>query len=513
MTTLEDGSRVENQRETAIDILCSRELSKLVELVFWSPEPDVFEVRSVDGWVRFRRETSGFTATYSIDRIVGRNPIGEQDPTRFSPLENEQENLHPGRRQNSYPYAYEHIAQVFDHRCAPDLCVLHTSSHRPEAHRGEHGSLDVIQARAPFIISGAGVKHAGMLERHCRLVDVAPTILSLLGIEPTIGIGPVGLPRDDAHLSRQDGDVISGLVDRRSEPPKRVIAFLMDGANPNMVYDMAAKGEASTIAGLIERGTAFKHGAFASYPSVTLPNHTTILTGCHPGHHGVLHNAWYDRKLGKQVVTESSTTWQESMQWLAPGIQTVHEALISARPDAVTLSVNEPSDRGATFSTFDLFRSGRARELGQLADTTPARTTIEFAESSDDYKWGTTVDSSSVRQLCALLEADFAGGPYRDPSFVWVNTALTDATSHECGPNSDMARAAVRDTDARISDMLTVVDRTLGSDDTTVIVLADHGMELNDPDVTGDWGEALSGAGIAFRDEASGFLYFDVGNA
>jgi hypothetical protein len=35
-------------------------------------------------------------------------------------------------------------------------------------------------------------------------------------------------------------------------------------------------------------------------------------------------------------------------------------------------------------------------------------------------------------------------------------------------------------------------------------------MELNDPDITGDWGGALERAGIPFRDEASGFLYFGV---
>jgi hypothetical protein len=37
--------------------------------------------------------------------------------------------------------------------------------------------------------------------------------------------------------------------------------------------------------------------------------------------------------------------------------------------------------------------------------------------------------------------------------------------------------------------------------------LADHGMEHNAEDVTGDWGDALSAAGLSCRDEASGFLY------
>ena len=56
------------------------------------------------------------------------------------------------------------------------------------------------------------------------------------------------------------------------------------------------------------------HGAMASLPSVTLANHTTILTGAHPGHHGVLHNAWFDRSTGEQIITNSPATWPWAMR-------------------------------------------------------------------------------------------------------------------------------------------------------------------------------------------------------
>ena len=45
-------------------------------------------------------------------------------------------------------------------------------------------------------------------------------------------------------------------------------------------------GGAPNVARLIAMGTAFAHGAIASLPTVTLANHTAILTGRHPGHHG-----------------------------------------------------------------------------------------------------------------------------------------------------------------------------------------------------------------------------------
>jgi len=234
-----------------------------------------------------------------------------------------------------------------------------------------------------------------------------------------------------------------------------------------------------------------------------------LLTGCHPGHHGVLHNAWYDRGLARRVVTESPETWQEAMQWLRPGIQTIHEALRASDPGACTLSVNEPADRGAGYSTFELFRTGRSRELAAAAPKPAPHVSEHFAESSEAYRWGSMVDSSAVTQAKSLLGGRFAGQDFGPPRFLWVNTSLTDASSHEAGPHSEMARAAVRDTDARIGDVLDAADRALGIENITVFVLADHGMEQNDPENTAEWGPALESAGISFMDEG-GFLYFDT---
>ncbi len=47
-------------------------------------------------------------------------------------------------------------------------------------------------------------------------------------------------------------------------------------------------------------------------------------------------------------------------------------------------------------------------------------------------------------------------------------------------------------------------------DDTAFVLVADHGMEENDPDVNGDWDVLLAESGLRFRDEAYGFLYLGV---
>ena len=115
-----------------------------------------------------------------------------------------------------------------------------------------------------------------------------------------------------------------------------VVGILWDGTNANVLYDMVAAGEAPNVARLLAMGTGLGHGALASLPSVTLANHTTILTGAHPGHHGILHNAWYDRASGEQVVTNSPATWPWSMQTLSPEVETLHQALHRALVEHVS---------------------------------------------------------------------------------------------------------------------------------------------------------------------------------
>ena len=86
---------------------------------------------------------------------------------------------------------------------------------------------------------------------------------------------------------------------------------------------MAAAGEAPNVARLLGMGTAYTHGAMAGLPTVTLANHTSILTGRLPGHHGILNNAWYDRRSGRQIITNSSATWPTAMETLTPGVGTI----------------------------------------------------------------------------------------------------------------------------------------------------------------------------------------------
>jgi len=487
-------------------------LESIVDLVI-TADDEAYEARAVDGRVRFTRADDGDGWTFTEALVEGRNPLGDQATDRFVGLDAEQASPWPDRTANAYPHAYEMVAQIFDHPAAPDVITLHTPAHNWEDHggaRGEHGSMSAVQARAPFILAGAGVKPLGLLPRSCRLVDVAPTVLALMGGAPhPEGVGLNGRPMEGALLRRQDGAVLEDLIDHAAAPPEFVMGFLFDGCNPNVLYDAVAAGEAPNVARLLAMGVGFEHGAFSSMPTVTLANHTAILTGAHPGHHGILNNAWYDRRIGEQVITNSPATWPWSMTTLSPEVETMYQAVKRTWPEAVTLAANEPCDTGADVGTFTGMRAGVMPDKPPRAEDLPF-STERFVRPEKKYGTASRVDHIGMELTLGVWGHGYQGVQYPLPKFSWVNFSLTDAAFHLGGPWSEVARASIHDTDARLGQVLDAVARRGVFDRTAFFLVADHGMEESNPAVTGDWSEALRDTGVPYRDEAYMWIYTGV---
>jgi hypothetical protein len=500
--------------QRALDVLLSSELEPIVELVVRRAGDHTYEALAVDGRSVFRRRDEGTGWAFDVLEVDGRDPLGSQDVSCFAGSAAELAAQFPRRDANSYPFAHEQVAQVFDCDHAPDLVVLHTAAHHwadQGGHIGEHGSMDVVQARAPFVLGGKGVRRLGRQDRAVRLTDVAPTLAALLGLPEVGGVGLNGTWRDDARLARQDGDAMVDVLDL-TDPPDHVFAFLLDGVNANVLHDAIDAGDVPNLARIADMGMTFGHGAFSSLPTVTLANHTTALTGCHPGHHGILHNAWWDRAGQHQIITNDASQWAVSMQHLRPGIETLHEAIRRVDPAAFTVSINEPCDRGAVYSTFELMRNGVRMGFPKTPEGLP-HTTERFVRPFKDYGWYSQIDHHGLEQALGVLGGVYLGTDHPAlPRFCWMNITVTDSAFHDGGPHSEVALGSLVDTDGRVGEILGLLERRGVLDRCAFALLADHGMEESDPRVTGDWDAALAAAGIDFRDEAYGFVYLEPGS-
>jgi hypothetical protein len=465
----------------AVTVLTSHHLDEVVDLVAYASGDSIIAANGA-GSSRF-----GLGAPDGVIAVSGRDPLANDDPLAFTPLAAEP--VAPSAAGNAYPFGRERLASLFADPRAPDVVVVHSAGHYwPErgGHLGEHGSLDAVQSRAPLLLSGAGVTGRGVVDDVARVVDVGPTLAWLAGASMR---GAAGRP----------------LTAYAQPGARHVVGLLWDGCNANSLVALALEGTLPNVARLLDRGCALRGGAVAEFPSVTLTNHTSALTGAGPGRHGILNNAFYDRALGRAAVPNDPATWHTACDWLRPGVATLWEALPAT---ARTACVNEPIDRGAGYSTFGLVRArgladgarGLGSELPSPLDDPHA--TRSWVVADPDYAWSTSVDSLGLAQVLGLWS-----DPASRPDVMWWNTTLTDTGHHAGGPHSDVAVASMVDSDRRLGAFLALLDRLGLAEDVAFLLTSDHGSEAASPGCRGDWDEALREAGIAFRDEAYGFVY------
>src|ERR1700759_2951247 len=77
-------------------------------------------------------------------------------------------------------------------------------------------------------------------------------------------------------------------------------------------------------------------------PTVTWPNHTTLVTGDYPARHGVLGNNYYDRASGKKVVLISDPVFDKDEIVKVP---TIYDAAKAA--GLKTAAIRWPASRNA----------------------------------------------------------------------------------------------------------------------------------------------------------------------
>jgi hypothetical protein len=106
--------------EAVIGALLDPALEPIVDMVV-TRDGSGYEVRALDGAVRFRRDPDDAGPHYTEVQVEGRNPVGDTATGRFPTLAAERATPWPTRTQQSYPYAHDQIAQLFDHPAAPDI--------------------------------------------------------------------------------------------------------------------------------------------------------------------------------------------------------------------------------------------------------------------------------------------------------------------------------------------------------------------------------------------------------
>src|SRR5262245_45270244 len=94
---------------------------------------------------------------------------------------------------------------------------------------------------------------------------------------------------------------------------RHVVLVSVDGLAASYLDDPRA--EMPTLRKLAKSGAVAK-GMITSFPSVTWPSHTSLITGVQPGRHGVIGNSVWSRKLDRPLtyIGDPELTKQEAVR-------------------------------------------------------------------------------------------------------------------------------------------------------------------------------------------------------
>jgi len=176
-----------------------------------------------------------------------------------------------------------------------------------------------------------------------------------------------------------------------------------------------------------------------SYPTLTFPNHYTLVTGLHPDHHGMIHNKMRDAGIGQFVSKDASAA---DGRWWAGGEPLWATMERAGQPSAV------------------LFWPGSMAEIhGQR----PSRWR--------PFDKTMTVDAR-VRQILDWLDAPIA----QRPRFIAAYFDQVDVAAHQCGAHCPGAIAAQREVDAGLAKLRAGIAARSHGRRIDLVVVSDHGM-------------------------------------
>lgn len=225
------------------------------------------------------------------------------------------------------------------------------------------------------------------------------------------------------------------LNSSRARRAHYVVLVSLDGFR----WDYAEKWGASHLKKMAEEGASAPEGMLPSFPSLTFPNHYTIVTGLYPEHHGIVDNEFLDPKRGykryfyKDAVTSTDGSWYGGVPlWSLAERKRMRSAAMFWVGSEAKIAGKRPSYW------------------------------VPFDDKFDDEK-----RILQVMEWLALPEAE-------RPHLIMLYYSNVDHAGHDYGPDAAETGEAVHHLDALMGELEEKLKATRLPVD--MIVVSDHGM-------------------------------------
>lgn len=247
-----------------------------------------------------------------------------------------------------------------------------------------------------------------------------------------------------------------------------VVMVSIDGLAAHYIDD--PKADIPTLRQLAADG-ARADSMRAVAPTVTWPNHTTLVTGDYPARHGVVSNNYFDRATGKQVTLIADPVFDKDQIVKVPTIYDIaHSAGLK------TAGIRWPASRNAHSldwtmpDCLDLSTLRKYTTPSVLADCLAAGFTLDTPDPKSPGRFGQGADQDKLdtQAFNLILHS-------HRPQLALLHIIDVDHTQHLYGPNTPEAYAAIKGADSCVHDIVDELNRDFPSR-YTIVIVSDHGF-------------------------------------
>jgi predicted AlkP superfamily pyrophosphatase or phosphodiesterase len=253
-----------------------------------------------------------------------------------------------------------------------------------------------------------------------------------------------------------------------AQQASHVVLITIDGFRPDF-YQEASWGM-NNVRMMKDNGVS-ADGVNCVFPSVTYPDHTTIITGVKPAKHGIYYNAPFEE--GK-----ASGKWY--WYYNAIKVPTLYDAVHAAGKKNANViwpvTVGAPVD----YNVPDIWPLGKNTD--RRAETAAVTTPEGLWEEVQANATGTLGqdDFAMVKEELVMDENVARMGAYiiakYKPALTTLHLACTDHYEHMEGRDGLLVRKAVAGADRAIGTILEALIRAGIKDSTVIIITGDHGF-------------------------------------
>jgi predicted AlkP superfamily pyrophosphatase or phosphodiesterase len=248
-------------------------------------------------------------------------------------------------------------------------------------------------------------------------------------------------------------------------PIRHVVLVSIDGLVPDSYLHPDEHGlQVPTLRRFVAQG-AFSDGALATFPSVTYPAHTSMVTGVWPSRHGIVSNHSFD------PLDKNNGAWF----WYSEELKAKPIWTLAFDAGYETALISWPVTVGAraTWLVVDYWRANNAEDLKLVrALSTPGlaqRVEQSFPGYASRAAPPNTADQAGVDVASQILREG-------KPTLLLLHIFQVDTAQHGHGVWSEQARAAIETADQQLARLLAAVERAGIFSSTAFVVASDHGF-------------------------------------